>query len=61
MERVPRRLDVLGGGELAAPGARVGHVVGVAVLAVHGLAQLVARALDAVPAARAGRGSVRLE
>jgi len=58
---VPSCLDVLGLGGLAALGAGVRHVVRVAILAVHGLAQLVARALDTVPAASAGGGSLGLE
>lgn len=61
VESVPGGLDVLALGGLAALGAGVGHVVRVAILAVHVLAQLVARALDAVPAASAGRGSLGLE
>ena len=58
---VPGRLDVLALGGLAALGAGVRHVVRVAILAVHLLPQLVARALDTVTAARAGGGSLGLE
>lgn len=61
VKSVPGCLDVLALGGLAALGAGVRHVVRVAILAVHGLAQLVTSPLDAVPAARAGGGSLGLE
>lgn len=61
MKSVPGCLDVLALGDLAALGAGVRHVVRVAILAVHGLPKLVTSPLDAVPAARAGGGSLGLE
>ena len=61
VESVAGRLDVLALGGLATLAAGVGHVLGVALLAVHGLLQLVASPLNAVPAPRAGRGSLGLE
>ena len=61
MESVAGRLDVLALGGLAALGAGVGHVLGVTLLAVHGLLQLVASSLNTVPTPRAGRGSLGLE
>ena len=61
VESVAGRLDVLALGGLAALGAGVGHVLGVTLLAVHGLLQLVASPLNTVPTTRAGRGSLGLE
>ena len=61
VESVASRLDVLALGGLAALGTGVRHVFRVAILAEHLLPQLVARALDTVPAARTGGGSLGLE
>ena len=61
VESVACRLDMLALGGLATLGAGVGHVLGVALLAVHRLLQLVAGPLNTVPAPRAGRGSLGLE